>query len=264
MNSETFYDQSTKRFIADYLNANARIVSAIQMLIRQLPLNPRNILDIGCGIGWSTHEVSIHYPESTVQGIDLSSNSIAVANSLFKRNNNSFAKKDVTKDSFSENDYFDAIIMIDVLEHIPSSKRNNFIAAIDKILLTSGRFIVTCPSIHFQNYLREKGEGLQPVDEDITQEILLEIAEQLGGELIYFNYVSIWQTNDYFHAVIEKTIKLENSVFNNTRKVELETKVSKIERIKNSQFHELFSPSELTMYKPSFAKRCFSYIKNKF
>ena len=41
-------------------------------LIRRIPIRPRSILDIGCGPGNSTHQLSVCFPDAEILGIDSS------------------------------------------------------------------------------------------------------------------------------------------------------------------------------------------------
>lgn len=250
MNPELFYDNFTKKLLTDYMTNNHRMASAITMVLNNISPDSKKILDLGCGIGWSTHEIARFFPQSQVEGVDLSTNSIKVADTLFKLNNNGFSKSDVTKESFGNNNIYDAIVMIDVLEHIPLDERKQFIESINNILSdNNGRFIVSCPTIYHQNYLRnENPGGLQPVDEDITISVLNEIAKQLNGDVIYFTYTSIWNTNDYLYAVIEKNVRYKPYNNKSIKSVQLESINERINRVSNSTYKGLFSDDELKSF----------------
>ncbi len=250
MNSELFYDNFTKKLISDYLSNNVRMASALKMVLSNISLNSKKILDIGCGIGWSTHEIANSLKNSHVHGIDLSSNSIKAANTLFKLDNNEFSKSDVTKDIVKNNDDYDTIVMIDVLEHIPQNERIQFNDSLSRIMTKDARFIVSCPTIYHQEYLRTKNpEGLQPVDEDITISILSEIADKLDGDITYFSYTSIWNTNDYLYAVIQRNTEYKPFVRNTQKQISLEDINKRVERIRNSTYKELFNDEELYNFK---------------
>jgi hypothetical protein len=45
---------------------------------------------------------------------------------------------------------------------------------------------------------------LQIVDEIVTLEDVTRIARDVGAALTYFNTISVWKTNDYVHAMIER------------------------------------------------------------
>ena len=92
----------------------------------------KRILDIGCGIGWSTHEFANYFNEAVVKGIDLSPVLINTADRLFNRDNLSYQVFDITSNVPTQT--FDAVVMIDVYEHIPKKERANFHLALKKLL----------------------------------------------------------------------------------------------------------------------------------
>ena len=62
-------------------------------------------------------------------------------------------------------------------------------------LLTKG-----IPSVQHQEYLRtHKPSGLQPVDEDVTEEDMQRLARDVGGELVHFTPKTVWADADYVH-----------------------------------------------------------------
>lgn len=251
--AKNFYDKFTKKLVTDYISGNIRMEEALDFVVSHIPNNVTRILDVGCGIGWSTFEMSKAFPDCTIFGVDLSPNSISCAQQLFKKENTNFRQADVTKDEIYSSNTVDAIVMIDVLEHISESDRYDFIEHINRLLNENGLFIVTCPTVYHQNYLREKGEGLQPVDEDITLDIMNEIAKQMNGEITFFSYKSIWHSNDYFHAVIQKGIKGCSTpcVYVNYNS---ELKGDRLKRIKNSDYSRLFTDEELKSFEENTPK----------
>lgn len=217
-----FYNQFDTKLINDYALGNKRIISAIENLSAYLPQNPgSNVLDIGCGLGWSTFEFSRYLKQVRFEGIDLSPVLIQRANRLFQNSNLSFEVFDITQSLPSKQ--FDAIVMIDVYEHIPKIKRDDFHKSIEKLLTKNGRIILACPSVYHQEYLKKNNpEGLQPIDEDIDLTVLKSFANGIKGEIVYFEFKTIWRACDYFYAVIQKTegrplespIKINDSTFN--------------------------------------------------
>jgi len=77
-------------------------------------------------------------------------------------------------------------------------------ARLNSALTQSGRIVVTVPSPGKQESLRTSGQGLQIIDETITLQDLVRLAEDVRGTLTYFNMISVWDTNDYIHAVVER------------------------------------------------------------
>jgi len=73
------------------------------------------------------------------------------------------------------------------------------------------------PSPGKQASLYASGHGLQVVDEVVTLEDLHLVARSVGGVLTYFNMISIWDTNDYIHAVIERGAESIRSLAENDK-----------------------------------------------
>jgi len=229
-----FYNNFDKKLINDYVLGNKRIESAIINLGKFIPKNSTNILDIGCGLGWSSFEFAKHFKNSQVIGIDLSPVLVENARKLFSNNNLSFEVFDITK-NLPEKKY-DAIIMIDVYEHIPKKDRLNFHNSLKNLLNEQGRLILACPSKYHQTWLKNnKPEGLQPIDEDVDNEVILELAKDIGGEVLYFEYQNIWRNLDYFYTVIEiNPIYNTSYSFSSKSNILLENQHSKVKRIKTN------------------------------
>ena len=202
---EQFYDDFSHKLIVDYLTGNRRMEEAIRYAIGCIPESAQAILDIGCGIGWSTHELATHYPDKKIDAVDLSAGLLRVAEVLFARDNISFSKADITSEAFGAKRKYDAVLMLDVYEHIPAENRDTFHQAIDQILNPQGIVVLTCPSKYHQQWLRtERPEGLQPVDEDITPQEVVTFAQAIRGDILYFAYQSVWQQYDYSHILLQK------------------------------------------------------------
>ena len=258
-----FYNNFDKKLINDYVFGNKRIVSAIRNLGQFVSEEAKSILDIGCGLGWSSYEFSKAFPIAHVCAVDLSPVLIDTASKLFGGQKNlSFKVCDLTQGLDVENRY-DAIIMIDVYEHIPIKERNAFHKGIKRVLKEQGRLILACPSKYHQSYLRNNNpSGLQPVDEDVDFESIKTIANDIEGEVIFFEYQSIWMNYDYFYAVIE----INPLYGSNTRKIKgdaliLEKENERAQRVKTKLNVQVESNKKSKNYfvLKTFLKR----IKNK-
>lgn len=231
--SVDYYNEQTENFIRDYLKGNKRVETAIKYAIDSISNNCQHILDIGCGIGWTSHEISRHFPDAYVKAIDLSSESIKVAKEIFFTENIKFAVDDITRKDFKSKYLFDAILMIDVFEHIPSKKRKIFYKNIKNMLNNNGKIILTCPTVRHQNWLKANNpDGLQPVDEDIDINILNKFAQVISAKIFDFKEVSIWNKNDYFHSIISR----DNHKKHSNKIPHLESYNSRKNRIKETKF----------------------------
>ena len=200
-----YYDDFAQQLLVDYVHGNSRIERAIELLLRWVPEDAGHVLDIGCGLGWSSHEVARNRPRATVLGLDLSDASIEMAQQLFNHENLRFGTTDVTSPAWAPEARYDVVALLDVYEHIPATSRDDFNAAVAAVLSENARIVFTLPSESHQAFLaRENPDGLQPVDETITRTILDEFAHAAGGRVVLFEPVTVWNPGDYVHAVIEK------------------------------------------------------------
>ena len=84
MDVQDYYDLFVGKLIRDFLVGNHRMEAAITFAAGQLiRARPKWILDLGCGIGWSTYEFSRCCPNSKVHGLDLSPKLICIAEKMF-------------------------------------------------------------------------------------------------------------------------------------------------------------------------------------
>ncbi|GHA49354.1 hypothetical protein GCM10007103_32720 [Salinimicrobium marinum] len=227
-----FYNKFDKKLIDDYVLGNRRIESAIINLSKFIPVESTNILDIGCGLGWSSHEFAKNFPAAKIEGVDLSPVLIDTASKLFDLQNLTYQVYDLTK-SLPKTTY-DAVVMIDVYEHVQKHERKKFHESLRFLLKKQGRLILACPSKYHQTWLKETNPaGLQPIDEDVDFMVIADLAQGINGEIIFFEYQKIWRSYDYFYAVIEihPVYNAISPVKTNT-KIKLEETFEKIYRAK--------------------------------
>jgi glycosyltransferase involved in cell wall biosynthesis/protein-L-isoaspartate O-methyltransferase len=203
LNVSAFYDGWTGRFLADYVYGNPRTEAAIRHAAAHIPRYAKRILDLGCGIGWSTWEIRRTFPRAFVLGVDLNEKAVEIATRLFGDSNAVFRVGDVAHLEELEEAAFDAIVLIDVYEHIPRKCRAEVHAGLRAMLADKGHVILTFPSVAHQNLLRRHAAtGLQPIDEDVTFEDMRDLADALGGRIETYSDITIWRANDYVHAAI--------------------------------------------------------------
>lgn len=229
-----FYNKFDRKLIDDYIYGNKRLESAIIELSRFLPEDSNKILDVGCGIGWSSYEMSKYCPNAKIEGVDLSPILIETAQKLFSNMNLSYRVLNVL--NYNILGTYDSVMMIDVYEHIPKSDRKLFHKSLKDLLKDQGRVIMACPTKFHQNWLRiNKPEGLQPVDEDVDWETISQLSKDIEGEIIYFEYQKIWSSFDYLYAVIQVNPQYDfNQEIKMNSELILEEKPSRIDRVYKS------------------------------
>ncbi|TWT88689.1 cyclopropane fatty acyl phospholipid synthase [Pseudobythopirellula maris] len=201
-----FYDTFNRRLIGDYLKGNPRIEEAIDLVKRSLPTGPARVLDIGCGLGFSSHEYALAHPGVEVLGVDISPENVRVASALFGSDRVRFEVSNL-RDGVVEGP-FDLIAMIDVHEHIPRDAWAECHASFRQWLAPSGALVMTIPSPEHQRYLMEhEPEGLQVVDEIITTQDIVGIAESIDATVADLHYVNVWKRSMYVHAVLRRDLE---------------------------------------------------------
>lgn len=203
-----FYDGFLERLLHDFAVGNPRVLRGIRLAIEYLPFHAERILDIGCGIGWSTLELSRHFPHAEILGIDISSNLIRAADKLFDRPQVNFMVGDVSKENWSEGlgrGGWDAAVMIDVFEHLPITARLEFCHKLSYLLLDGGYLILAYPSpAHLAWDGLHAPDLLQPEDHPIGLNDLQMVVNVIGGVIVHHSYISVWDKYDYVHTVIRK------------------------------------------------------------
>ncbi len=101
-------------------------------------INRNRILDIGCGYyPFFLHQ--INFKEK--HGIDPSVNKKIVDDKKINLH-----KVDITKSSPFKDEYFNAVTMLAVFEHVDDSKLPDVLSDVNRILKKGGRFVVTTPA----------------------------------------------------------------------------------------------------------------------
>jgi len=138
-------------------------VSTIEYLLRKIKIDPKTrIVDIGCGDGRFSRELSLACLSSTVVGIDYSNRAIALASAMNQDIANlTFQSLDITKKHDIEP--FDFAVLMEVFEHIRIEDAGQFMGGVRSLLREGGFLYLTVPHEnktleykHFQHFSVEK------------------------------------------------------------------------------------------------------------
>jgi SAM-dependent methyltransferase len=207
---ESFYDEFSAQLVRDVVHGNERVSRQRRLLASAIHPAARAILVVGFGSGEIARYVAEIVPAAQVTAVDISGRNLAMATALFAHPRVSYRKLDVTRERL-EGEY-DVIVFPDVYEHIPADARIELHAQLDRILSPRGRILLTLPSPAHQEALRRRGHGLQVVDETVTLEDVMALARDVHGAVTYFNSISVWHTNDYLHAIVERGAEEERTI----------------------------------------------------
>lgn len=218
-------DNWVKQKLLEYINGNKRVDRCLDFFSDVVEGNPeiRNILEIGCSIGLTTVELAYKYPSLKFVGVDIAEKQIEFAKNNFKAKNSTFICSDIINEDIGRR--FDLITLFDVYEHIKIDKRLDFNMALSRLLTTNGTLLITCPSwLISERNRQDKPEVLQIVDEIVSPSIYQQIADDIGGTLIYLNLISIWERFDYCQCIITREKPLKKKI-NHRRSVSFLEKI---------------------------------------
>lgn len=116
-----------------------------------------SILDFGCGTGVFSYELGTLDYQVTALDLDLSPIKLLESKINYPKNIN-FIEGDFLKMDFN-NQKFDAIVALDVLEHIPIEMLPTFLDKFKEILKPNGYFVVSGPTENFLYKLGRKIAG---------------------------------------------------------------------------------------------------------
>jgi len=115
----------------------------VNTVVSFLPKRKIKILDLGIGQGYLEQKLQELEAEHTIYGLDISKKVIKRLEKKFKGD---FKAGDILKaDKFYKRNYFDVIVAIEVIEHIPPHKIFSFYKIIYLLLKKNGLFIISTP-----------------------------------------------------------------------------------------------------------------------
>lgn len=137
----------------------------VQIVLDQLPALPANVLDAGCGDGRIAEEIIRR--GYTVVGVDILDISISYARTMVPEGD--FFVADLRGDLVSScglrAEQFDAIVMVEVYEHLPPEDCPRVLANLRKVLRPGGTLIISVPSklfplsqLHYRHLDRDEFE----------------------------------------------------------------------------------------------------------
>lgn len=118
-------------------------VSAIEFILEEMEKDKENInsiVDVGCGDGRLTKELSECFVDKDVVGIDYSTKAINLAKAL--NQNVKYENKDIVNDNIEKT--YDAMTLIEVFEHIPLELCDDFARATAGLLNEGGGNVSYC------------------------------------------------------------------------------------------------------------------------
>jgi 2-polyprenyl-3-methyl-5-hydroxy-6-metoxy-1,4-benzoquinol methylase len=153
LNSRRFWNERLSRRTSlseqdGMTQKRSRIVSAI------LPYSVNNLLDLGIGPGWA-EELLEKRKKINFYGTDISDDTIKNVNKRFK---GTFWVESIYE-KHKENRKYDAILTLEVMEHIPPSKTLKVLKNISDLLNNNGYYIVSIPTNEGLEEMKDNPNG---------------------------------------------------------------------------------------------------------
>jgi len=169
----------------------------IKQTLKKIIKSGMNVLDIGCGTGISSKYMG--ELGANVIGVDLSDELIMFAMNESAHQNVKYIVEDATQINLQMS--FDAITIIDSMEHIPRKKIDEFVKTIYRHASKNSIIYLNIPDGRYQRYIKiNHPKKQQIIDEDYDPNILISMFQQIGFQpyhvLIYGLDVPI-QYNEY-------------------------------------------------------------------
>jgi trans-aconitate 2-methyltransferase len=198
--TKEYYDGFSRRvLVRDFRYLNLRHEAIKSLYGRFIPRGAR-VLDVGCGVGILAR--FLQKKASFVLAVDISEENVRVASRYAGSDRCEVRRLDIVEEADELVKYgsFDAVVLPDVIEHIPKADYPGLFAAVENILSRDGRVILTFPTPEMQVYLEnEQPEAMQLHEEKIEAADILSVTSL---KPIYFAYQSVFGTNDYVHFVL--------------------------------------------------------------
>jgi len=115
--------------------------------------SPVKVLELGCNEGVGT--LMLAEAGHQIIAVDFDEDAIRYAKESFDKPNISFIQSDFLAAKFGE---FDAVISLDVIEHIPNSDEDSFFETICQNLSDTGQCLIGTPNITASQYASPRSE----------------------------------------------------------------------------------------------------------
>jgi len=143
----------------------------------------KRILDVGCGTGETLSFLKTIFPKAELYGIDTSSQAIKYTKSRGHQN----VKKANALNLPFDDGFFDATLILDVMEHIDDDLK--VIKEAKRILRRNGRIIITAPALPFIWCEHDTNQGHK---RRYTRRRIIKLAKEANLKvnfLSYFNFI---------------------------------------------------------------------------
>lgn len=142
----------------------------------------KKVLDIACGTGYGSFELS--KTASRVTGVDISEESIAYAQANYQRDNLQFIRASATDDLFPEGS-FDVICSFETIEHLEKEPRQAYLSNLRRWLKPDGLLLLSTPNKIITSPFNDKPLNRFHVLEYTRAQLLNELKPYFSIEELY-------------------------------------------------------------------------------
>jgi 2-polyprenyl-3-methyl-5-hydroxy-6-metoxy-1,4-benzoquinol methylase len=167
LNTASFWNKRIEQDL-DHVPPDGMTNDRIDIAYKFMPKNVNRILDIGAGYGYIEHLISKN-KNIKIYGNDISENAIKNLNRRFSGN---FRLESVYKMKYKPN-MFDAIFMLEVLEHIPPGRTFKVLEDVKRFLTKNGSVIISVPT----------NEGLEKMQHNLNGHVRMYTKDLITAEL---------------------------------------------------------------------------------
>ena len=179
----------------------------IKQTLKKIIKSGMNVLDIGCGTGISSKYMGELGAE--VIGVDISDELIKFAMKESAHQNVKYIVGDATQINLQKN--FDAITIIDSMEHIPREKIDDFVKSICRHASKRSIIYLNIPDGRYQRYIKMNyPEKHQIIDEDYDPAILVSMFQKIGFQPYFVSIYGLDVPIQYNEYLFMTDYALEN------------------------------------------------------
>ena len=151
-----------------------------------------------------THHPDYFFEAAALYGVDISPQSIELANRLTLKYSNAFFEvRDLTTDVINRK--FDVIVLPDVIEHIPFDLYPSLFSNLNKMMSDNAYIFIHIPHPNYLEWLIHCGSyDLQIIDQPVYTNKLLSIVYPIGFYIHYLSSYSVYSENCDYQVIILK------------------------------------------------------------
>lgn len=195
-----FYDKFESEDIG--LHLSIRHFTIFQELVVSGLKKHHNVLEIGSGYGPVTHLMASYLKTGRVLATDISKGRITAAKGLLSKHRNvDFEVVDVAE--FQTDRRFDAIVLPDVLEHIPEADHDRLFEAFGRMLKPDGFIFIHIPHPLCIDYIRKhEPDSLQIIDQALSSDRMLQRAYSQGFYLVRLESRALSRSFEDYQVIV--------------------------------------------------------------